>query len=90
MDLHPLHPDSKPQFQDGDEVEFTPTGAADSPIYPGRIAGRTTSPGVIDHWIIILDAPIPGYEWSAVSMPHTLIRRKGSNESFPCHWQNAS
>jgi hypothetical protein len=90
LKLHPLHPDSKPQFKDGDEVEFTPDGSVDSPIYSGRIVGRATSPDVIDNWIILLDAPIPEFEWSAVCMPHTLIRRKGSNEPFSCRWLNAS
>lgn len=90
MNLNPFHPDAKPQFKDGDEVEFTPNGSKDSPTYTGRIVGRSTSPGVIDNWIILLDHPIPDFEWSAVAMPHTLIRRKGSNEPFPCHWLHAS
>jgi hypothetical protein len=89
MPLNPLNPDHKPQFKDGDAVEFIPDGNTEGPLYKGKIVGIAVA-HIIDHWIILLDTPVPGYPWSAVSIPHTFIRRAGSNEPFPCQWGRES
>jgi hypothetical protein len=82
---HPLHPQDKPVFKNRDEVEFILDGDVAGKIYTGRIACRSIN-NVIDHWVIILDEKVEGYDWDAVTIPHTFIRRKGGNDTFPCEW----
>lgn len=85
MPRHPLNPADKPEFQNNDAVEFTVDGDVEGKLHTGRIVGKAIN-GIVDHWIILLDERVEGYPWDAVSIPHTFIRRKGSNDTFPCTW----
>lgn len=76
-----IHPDNKIEYADQDRVEVVLDGRP--PIYTGTIIGKATQ-GLIDHWIVLLDAPLPGWPYRALSLQHSFIRRLNSNRPFLC------
>ncbi len=84
-DRHPLKQSDKPEYANNDVVEFLLDGNVNGKIYTGKVVGKAIS-NVIDHWIILLDEKVEGYPWDAVTIPHTFIRKKGGNDTFPCTW----
>jgi hypothetical protein len=82
MYLEPaIHPANKIEYADGDRVEFLVAGGP--PVYRGMIIGISSS-GLLDHWIIQPDKPLPDWPYRAITLQHTFIRREGSNLAFLC------
>lgn len=86
MVVEPLHPENKVAYVDGDRVQFTIDGDV-ARLYVGTVIG-ILSRQIIDHWIVLLDEPIPEWPYRSVAVQHTFIRKLGSNEPFLCEGRN--
>jgi hypothetical protein len=81
MAFDALDPANKIAYVDQQQVEVYIKGPFEL-RFTGRIIGRATNENVIDYWMVLLDEKMPGYEYSAISVPHVSIRPKGSNTPF--------
>jgi hypothetical protein len=80
---HPLlDPRNKIEFHEGDRVEFTLDGNV-SNLLMGTVVGISTR-HLIDYWIIQLDEKLPEWEYSCVTIQHTMMRPLDDNRPFLC------
>jgi len=84
--FNPLHPDNKTHYQDNDLIDVALNGDC-TKIYKGRIRGLA-SEHIIDMWIVEIENPFlyEDLKWpySCITVQHTFLRKRGSNEPFLC------
>jgi hypothetical protein len=80
--MNALDPALKIKYRDGDRVDVALAGDVTN-IVRGTVRGISAQ-HVLDWWIIELDEPIEGWEYSCITEQHTFLRREGSNQPFLC------
>ncbi len=79
--IHPFDIAFQDQYEDGDKVEFYIDGP-ESKLYYGTIRGKANMT-LVNFWIVELDEMIPTWNYSCITVLHTLMRLRGSNQPFP-------